>query len=322
MKKKNCIKIAKDVIITEIKGLKKLQKSLDKNFNMAVEKIVRTTKKNGKICFIGLGKSGAIAERASKTFSSVNTPSLYISASEFSHGDSGVLQNTDLIIIASSSGETQELKNCITFAKRWGIYLIGVCQKKNSTLYKSADIKIFIPSAAEAGLSMLPTTSLSMFSALFDALAVAILKEKRFDLKDYKKLHPGGTIGASLLTVSDLYISDKKKLPLINENKSMSEGIKIMSAKKFGTLIVLDSKKRLKGTYSDGDSRRDAGKNFKNLKVKDLMKKKPITIEKNVLAVNCLRLMQNNKITKVIVAKKDHIEGLISIHHIIDSGIK
>jgi len=161
-----------------------------------------------------------------------------------------------------------------------------------------------------------------MFSALFDALAVAILKEKRFDLKDFKKLHPGGTIGASLLTVSDLYISDKKKLPLINENKSMKEGIKIMSAKKFGTLIVLDSKKRLKGTYSDGDSRRDSGKDFKKLKVKDLMTKKPITIEKSVLAVNCLRLMQNNKITKVIVAKKDRIEGLISIHHIIDSGIK
>jgi arabinose-5-phosphate isomerase len=95
-----------------------------------------------------------------------------------------------------------------------------------------------------------------------------------------------------------------------------------MSAKKFGTLIVLDSKKRLKGTYSDGDSRRDSGKNFKKLKVKDLMTKKPITIEKNVLAVNCLRLMQNNKITKVIVAKKDRVEGLISIHHIIDSGIR
>ena len=179
MKKKNYIKIAKDVIITEIKGLKKLQRFLDKNFNRAIEKILKTTRKNGKICFIGLGKSGAIAERASKTFSSVNTPSLYISASEFSPGDSGVLQNTDLIMIASSSGETQELKNCITFAKRWGIYLIGVCQKKNSTLYKSADIKIFIPSASEAGLSMLPTTSLSMFSALFDALAVAILKKKK-----------------------------------------------------------------------------------------------------------------------------------------------
>ncbi len=145
MKKKNCIKIAKDVIITEIKGLKKLQKSLDKNFNRAVEKIVRTTKKNGKICFIGLGKSGAIAERASKTFSSVNTPSLYISASEFSHGDSGVLQNTDLIIIASSSGETQELKNCITFAKRWGIYLIGVCQKKIVLCINRLILKFLFP---------------------------------------------------------------------------------------------------------------------------------------------------------------------------------
>jgi len=322
MKKKNYIKTAKDVIFTEIEGLKKLKQSLDKNFNRLVEKIIKTTKKNGKICFIGLGKSGAVAERASKTFSSTKNPALFINASEFLHGDSGVLQSTDLIIIASSSGEQPEYKACIKFAKRWGIYLVAVCQKKNSTLYKSADIKILIPHAKEAGLSIVPTTSLSMFSAFFDSLAVSLMKEKNFKIKDFKRLHPGGSIGASLLTVSDLYVSDKKKLPLINENKIMAEGIKIMSAKKFGTLIVLDSNKRLRGIYSDGDSRRDAGKDFKKLKVKDLMTKNPITIEKNILAVNCLRVMQNNKITKVIVANKSKVEGLISIHHIIDSGIK
>jgi len=322
MKKKNYIQTAKNVISSEIEGLKKLQKSLDKNFNIAVEKIIKTSNRNGKICFIGLGKSGIVAERSSKTFSSISVPSIFIHAAEFSHGDSGVIQKNDLMIIASSSGETQELKNCITFSKRWGISLISIFQKKNSTLFKAGDIKILLPTAKEAGLSMVPTTSLSIFSTFFNSLAVSLMKQKSFTLKDFKRFHPGGSIGASLLTVSDLCISDKKKLPFINENKSMADGLKIMSAKKFGTLIVLNSKKILSGTYSDGDSRRDSEKNFKKLKVKDLMIKKPITINKNILAVNCLRLMQNNKITKLIVTDKNKVEGLISIHHIIDSGIR
>ncbi len=322
MKKNNYIKTAKIVISTEIEGLKKLQKSLDNNFNKVVEKIIKTTNKVGKICFIGLGKSGIVAERASKTFSSVGTPSIYISASEFSHGDSGAIQKNDLMIIASSSGETQELKNCITFAKRWGITIIGICQKKNSILYKSSDIKIFLPVAKEAGLSMVPTTSLLIFSSFFDSIAIALMKQKSFGLKDFKKFHPGGSIGAALLSVGDLYESDKKKLPLVNENKSMNEGLKIMSSKKFGTLIAINSKNKLVGIYTDGDSRRDAGKDLKKLKIKSLMKKNPITVEKDVLAVKCLKLMQSNKITKIIVANKKKVEGIISIHHILESGIK
>ena len=144
MKKKNYIKTAKDVIFTEIEGLKKLKQSLDKNFNRLVEKIIKTTKKNGKICFIGLGKSGAVAERASKTFSSTKNPALFINASEFLHGDSGVLQSTDLIIIASSSGEQPEYKACIKFAKRWGIYLVAVCQKKNRHLAAIKRFKVVV----------------------------------------------------------------------------------------------------------------------------------------------------------------------------------
>ncbi len=322
MKKKNYIQTAKNVISSEIEGLKQLQKSLDKNFNLAIEKIIKTSNKNGKICFIGLGKSGIVAERSSKTFSSISVPSIFIHAAEFSHGDSGAIQKNDLMIISSSSGETQELKNCISFSKRWGISLISICQKKNSTLFKAGDIKILLPTSKEAGLSMVPTTSLSIFSAFFDSLAVSLMKQKSFSLKDFKRFHPGGSIGASLLTVSDLYISDKKKLPFVNENKNMTDAIKIMSKKKFGALIVLNSKKQLAGTYSDGDLRRDSGKDLKKLKVKNLMMKKPITINKKILAVNCLRLMQNNEITYLIVTNKNKVDGLITIHTILDSGIR
>ena len=251
--KKNYQKIARSVISTEIEGLKRLRKSINNSFDKAVDLILHT---EGKAVFCGIGKSGLIARKAAATLSSVGTPSVYIDGNEFSHGDSGIVQKKDIMIIYSSSGETRELKNCITFCNRWGIKLLSFCQKKNSTLSKASDINVLIPDSKEAGLPLLPTTSTTSFLAISDALAIALMNKKKFGLYEFKKFHPRGKIGEFLTYAEDLMIEEKNKLPLVNENKKMSEAIKIMTKCKLGTLIVLNSKKYLSGVLSDGDIRK------------------------------------------------------------------
>ncbi len=316
-------KIARSVISIEIEGLKKLQKNIDNSFNKAVELILKT---EGKLVFCGIGKSGLIARKAAATLSSVGTPSFYIDGNDFSHGDSGGVTKKDIMMIYSASGETNELKRVITYCSRMGIKLISICQKKNSTLAKSSDVSLVIPTSKEAGLPLLPTTSTTIFLAISDALAVALMNKKKFGLYEFKQRHQSGSIGKFLTYAEDLMIEEKSKLPLVNDNKKMSEAIKIMTKCKLGTLIALNSKRYLSGVCSDGDIRKHSKKNLKNIKVKDMMNKNPIVVKKNTLAVSCLEIMQSKKITKLIIGSatkgKIKVLGIISIHHILQAGIK
>ncbi len=317
-------KIARAVISTEIDGLKKLRKSINISFNKAVELILKT---EGKLVFCGIGKSGLIARKAAATLSSVGQPSFYIDGNEFSHGDSGSVTKKDVMMIYSSSGETSELRRVISYCGRMGIKLISVCQKKNSTLCNASDVNILIPFSKEAGLPFLPTTSTTSFLAISDALGVALMNKKKFGLYEFKQRHQSGSIGKFLTYAEDLMINDKKKLPLVSEKKKISEVLKIMDRCKLGTLIALNSKKYLSGVVSDGDIRKHSKTNLKNLRVKDLMTKNPITVEKNTLATKCLEILQKNKITKLIIGskiKKNKIKvlGIVSIHHILQAGIK
>ncbi len=314
-------KIARMVISTEIEGLKKLHKSINNSFNKAVELIL---KKEGKLVLCGIGKSGLIARKAAATFSSVGTPSFYIDGNDFSHGDSGGVTKKDVMMVYSSSGETNELKKVITYCGRMGIKLISICQKKNSTLSKASDVNILIPISKEAGLSLLPTTSTTSFLAISDALAVALMNKKKFGLYEFKQRHQSGSIGKFLTYAEDLMIEKKNKLPLVNENKKMPEAIKIMTKCKLGTLIALNSKQHLSGVLSDGDIRKHSKENLKNMRVKDLMNKNPVTVKKNTLIAKCLEILQAKKITKLIVgsrSKKNKIKvlGILSIHHILST---
>ena len=314
-------KIARMVISTEIEGLKKLHKSINNSFNKAVELIL---KKEGKLVLCGIGKSGLIARKAAATFSSVGTPSFYIDGNDFSHGDSGGVTKKDVMMVYSSSGETNELKKVITYCGRMGIKLISICQKKNSTLSKASDVSVLIPISKEAGLSLLPTTSTTSFLAISDALAVALMNKKKFGLYEFKQRHQSGSIGKFLTYAEDLMIEKKNKLPLVNENKKMPEAIKIMTKCKLGTLIALNSKQHLSGVLSDGDVRKHSKENLKKMRVKDLMNKNPVTVEKNTLVSKCLEILQTKKITKLIVgsrSKKNKIKvlGILSIHHILST---
>ena len=317
-------KIARTVISTEIDGLRKLRKSINSSFNKAVELILKA--KNAKIIFCGMGKSGLIAQKASSTMSSISIPSFFIEGGNFSHGDSGSVTSRDVMCIYSNSGETNEIKKVIAYCTKIGTKIISICQKKNSTLSKASDVNILVPASKEAGLPLLPTTSTTSFLAISDALAVALLNKKKFGLYDFKLRHQEGSIGKLLTYAEDLMIKNKNKLPLVNENNKLPKAIKVMNKCKLGTLIALNSMGHLTGVISDGDIRRASKKDLKNIKVKDLMTKNPITVGKNTLATKCLALMQNKKITKLIVSslsgKKIRVLGIISIHNILQADIK
>ena len=321
MKKTKFIKVAKEVIDLEIKALFKLKRSINESFNLAVQHILKC---QSKIILCGVGKSGLIANKIASTLSSVGTPAFYLSASDSSHGDLGSIAKKDILILISNSGETNELKNIIQFAKRNKILLIGIVSQKNSVLYKSADIKLFIPKAIEAG-GIIPTSSTTSQLALGDALAIATMKHRKFNKKDFKKIHPAGSLGAQLKTVEDIMLKDNA-IPFVNENFKMRDALKILSSKKLGFLLIRDKKKLTKGIITDGELRRFSQKsqNLHSISVKEIMTKNPIGIDKNELAVKALALMNNKKITSLCVYnKKNKLKtiGVLHIHNILQSNI-
>ena len=321
MNKKKFIIDAKNVINLEIKALQKLKKNISNSFNEAVISILKC---QSKVILCGVGKSGLIASKIASTLASVGTPSFNLSASEASHGDLGMISKKDILILISNSGETSELKNIIQYAKRNRILLIGIVSKKDSILFKASDIKLLIPKVVEAGY-IVPTSSTTAQLALGDALAISTMKYKKFDKMDFKKLHPAGSLGAQLKTVEDIMITGKK-IPYVNTNLKMSKALKILNEKKLVILVVRDKDKKTCGIITDGQIRRFSQKNlnFQSLPVKKIMTKRPISIDKNELAAKALSIMNNKKITSLIVINKKNKNktiGVIHIHTILQSNI-
>jgi len=322
MKKENYKIIAKNVIELEIKALKKLKNSLNNSFDQAVDAIVKC---QSKIILCGVGKSGLIASKITATLSSVGSSAFALSASDCSHGNLGSISKKDILILISYSGETQELKNIIQYANRNRIKLIGIVSKKNSTLYKASDVKLYIPEVKEAGLGIVPTASTSIQLAIGDALAVASLNKKKFNRYDFSKLHPSGNLGAQLKTVDDLMITGNK-IPFINENQKMKNAFKIITNKKLGVLIVKNKLGKTTGIITDGQIRRasEKNKNLQNLKVKEVMTKNPISIDKSILAAKALSLMNSKKITCLCVNNKNiknKTIGILHIHNVLEANI-
>ena len=321
MKKNNYTRIGKNVIDLEIKALKKLKNKLNHSFNKAVNAIVNC---KSKVILCGVGKSGLIASKISATFSSVGTPSFAVSANDCSHGDMGAISKKDVLILISYSGNSAELKNIITYANRNRITLIGIVSKKNSILYKSSDIKLLIPEVTEAGLGIVPTSSTINQLSIGDALAVATLSKKNISKKDFKKYHPSGSLGAKLKTVEDLMLTGKK-IPFINENETMKRALNIITKKNLGTLIVQNNKKQTTGIITDGQIRRKTGEllNIYTKKVKDIMTKNPISVDKDTLVEKALSIMYSKKITSLMVSgnsNKNKTIGIIHIHNILENS--
>tara|TARA_B100000900_G_scaffold368835_1_gene346304 strand:+ start:611 stop:1582 length:972 start_codon:yes stop_codon:yes gene_type:complete len=322
MKKIDYKSIAKEVINLEVKALQELKKSLNQNFDKAVNAIVNC---QSKIILCGVGKSGIIANKISATFSSIGSPSFSLSANDCSHGDMGSISKKDILILISYSGNSAELKNIINYANRNKILLIGITSKKNSILFKNSDIRLLTPEVKEAGLDMIPTSSTINQLSIGDALAISTLKKRKINNFDFKKYHPSGSLGEKLKTVEDLMLTNNN-VPFIDENTSMIKALKIMTKKKLGTLIARNKKKHTTGIITDGQIRRYNSKNISlnSLKVKNVMTKNPIKIEKDTLATKALSIMNEKKITSLCVfnkKKKSITIGIIHIHNILNKKI-
>ena len=321
MNKKKFQKIAKEVINLEIKALQKLKTKINSTFNQAVMEI---SKCQSKVILCGVGKSGLIASKIAATLSSVGTPAFNLSAGDSSHGDLGSITKKDILILISYSGQTNELKNIIQYANRNKVLLICIVSKKDSILYKAADIKLLIPEVKEAG-GIVPTSSTTAQLAIGDALAISTMHYKKFGKLDFKKIHPSGSLGAQLKTVEDIMLTNNK-IPFVNENLNMKEALKILSDKKLGVLIVKNKKNKTVGIITDGQIRRFNQKktHLHAMKVREIMTKKPVSIEKNSLAAKALSLMNSKKITSLCVYEKKNkfkTIGIVHIHNILQSNV-
>ena len=323
--KKNIIKIAKEVVQIETISLKKLEANIGKSFEQIIKTIINC--KNGKIIISGVGKSGIIGKKWSATLSSTGTPSFFLDASNASHGDMGQITSNDILILISLSGQSEELKNIIQYTSRnKNIKLIGITSKKDSLLYKNSDLKFLLPSVKEAGPgNIVPTSSTTVQVALGDAIAITCMVYKKFGKLDFKKFHPSGSLSIKLKTVEDLMLSGKK-IPFVNENVSMKDALVSITKKNLGTLVIKNNRDYTTGILTDGDLKRinNIKLSFKDLKLKKVMKKRPISVDKDMLAAQALSIMNNKKITSLCVHqnnKKNKTIGFIHIHNILNANI-
>ena len=325
MRNKNLLKIAKEVVKLEAEGLKKLQSSIGKSFEKIIKVILSC--KSGKVIISGVGKSGLIAKKWSATLSSTGTPSFFLDASDASHGDMGQITSNDVVVLISLSGQSDELKNIIQYVSRnKNVKLIGVTSKKDSILYKNSDVKFLLPNVKEAGPgSFVPTSTTTVQIALGDAIAIACMEYKKFGKFDFKKIHPSGSLSIKLKTVEDLMFKSNK-IPFVKENINMKTALVSMEKKGLGVLIVKNKKNNTIGILTDGDLKRVSNKkiNYQNLEIRKVMKKNPISVDKDMLAAKALSVMNSKKITSLCVhqnKKKNKTIGFIHIHTILNANI-
>jgi arabinose-5-phosphate isomerase len=326
MNRNNYIYLANKAANLQIKELKKIKKVFNKSFIEAVDLILNC---KGKIIFAGIGKSGLIARKISATFSSVGIPSFFCDPAQALHGDMGQIEKKDILIIFSYSGNTTELTNMLKYANRFRIKIIGVASKPNSLLLKASDIKLILPKVIESDLTgMVPTTSTSITLLLGDCLATTVMSKRKFSKEKFKVFHPGGNIGGSLLLAKDLMVTGKK-LPLINYKKNLGEALKIMNQKKLGVVVVLKND-YISGLVTDGDLRREMKSFSKKNDLQKFITKKPLIVNENMPASKALAIMNEKKITSLLVVsdndfiRKDRIKlkGIIHIHFLLKYGIE
>ena len=325
MKKKSYISQAKKSANIQIRELKKINKVFNHSFVAAVDLILNC---KGKVIFAGIGKSGLIARKISATFSSVGIPSFFCHPTEALHGDMGQIEKKDILIIFSYSGNTAELTKMLKYANRYRIKIIGIASKPDSILLKASDIKIVLPKVREADMTgMVPTSSTSITLLLGDCLATTVMREKKFSKEKFKVFHPGGNIGSSLLLAKDIMITGSK-MPIISHKKNFKDALRIMNQKNLGIVVILKNK-YIESLITDGDLRREL-KNYDYLKkLIDIGSKKPLTVNENMPASKALAIMNEKKITSLlVVSDKDLkktskvLKGIIHIHSLLKNGVK
>jgi arabinose-5-phosphate isomerase len=302
-------------------ALRALAEALDGEFTRAVTTILAA---KGRVIVSGMGKSGHIARKIAATLSSTGTPAHFVHPAEASHGDLGAITRQDVLLMLSWGGETAELSDLITYAKRFSIPLIGIASNPDSTLMQAADVKLLLPRAPEAcPMGLAPTTSTTMMLGLGDALAVALMERKGFDADQYRDFHPGGSLGRALIRVADLMHAGEE-LPLAREEASMREVLLVMAERRFGCVGIVDGNGALSGIITDGDlSRHIDGDDFLGRQARMVMTKNPKIARPDQLAAEALAFMNEKKITRlfVLAAGEKKPVGILHIHDCLRAGL-
>ena len=310
---KEIISKGKKAIKVQIEGIKKLEKSLNTDFYKAVELLLSL---KGKLIVSGIGKSGHIANKIAATFTSTGIVSIFLHPVEASHGDLGIIEKKDIVILISNSGEASELNDIINYCKKNGIKIVCITSVKNSSLSKNSDIKIIIPKHKESDpLGIAPTTSTTLALVAGDALCSTILSYRDFDRQSFKNFHPGGKIGKNLRTLKEIMNTD---IPLVPQKSKVLEAVITMTKKKYGCAIIVDSKKNIRGVVTDGDLRRSIKSDLLNDNVTDIMRNNPILVNSNTLVSSAINIMNKNSITSLIISENKKAIGIVNLKDCLD----
>ena len=312
---------ANRTLVTEADGLRALDKALSGElgdaFCAALDLI---SDASGRVIVTGMGKSGHIGNKIAATLASTGTPAFFVHPAEASHGDLGMVTKNDVILALSWSGETSELRSTVFYSRRFRVPLVAMTSRAGSTLAKAADIALVLPQISEAcphGLA--PTTSSIIQLALGDALAIALLENRGFSADDFRAFHPGGSLGASLMRVSEImHIGDE--MPLVESAAPMQVAVREISRKNFGCVGIVDDKGQLCGIITDGDIRRRLADDLMNRIVDDVMTRNPKTVQTGTLLPSALELLNSASITALFVVDEKRPVGIIHMHDLLRVG--
>ncbi|TDR88085.1 KpsF/GutQ family sugar-phosphate isomerase [Enterovirga rhinocerotis] len=319
---RSAVESAARTIETERNGLDVLREAMDgelgRSLTAAVESIAAA---KGRVVVTGMGKSGHIGRKIAATLASTGTPAYYVHPGEASHGDLGMIQPDDVILALSWSGETRELADILSYAKRRRVPLIALTSNADSTLGREADICLALPRAREAcPNNQAPTTSTTMTLTMGDALAVALLEERGFSALDFHAYHPGGKLGAELKQVSSV-MHRGERLPVVPAGTPMTEALVIQSEKGFGCVIVTGPDGSLAGIVTDGDLRRHMGATLFTMSVDEVMTRGPTTIEPDTLLGEALEIVESRSISALVVVEAGRPVGLIHVLDLLRAGV-
>lgn len=315
MTKPSHIARAKKVFEIEAKAVADLAQNLDKHFTAAVDAMLKS---KGRVVVAGVGKSGIVGKKISATLASTGTPSVFLHPTEAFHGDLGMVQKQDVVVLISYSGETEELLQIIPFLKNNANYIVSITGNKASTLAKNSQAALNVSVYKEAcPLELAPTSSTTATLAMGDALAVALMHARNFKAEDFARYHPGGSLGRKLLTTVE-QVMRRQELPLVEAGSNMSRVIETMTRGRLGLAVVQENKK-VKGIITDGDLRRSMEKHrekFFHLKAADIMTKNPKTVVKEMKMAEAEDFMNELKITSLLVTQKGKLEGVVQLYSI------
>lgn len=311
-------------LAAEIAGLEALSAALTGPMRAAFAQAVETARAaGGRIAVTGMGKSGHVARKVAATLASTGSPAFFLHPAEASHGDLGMLAAGDVVLALSQSGETPELKDVLQHCKRFDLPLVAMTAEAGSALAQAADVVLLLPRAEEACPNQLaPTTSTTMQMALGDALAIALLEARGFSAADFRAFHPGGRLGARLVTVGEL-MGRGEAVPVISEHATIGQAIVEISAKRYGGAAVVDAEGRLVGAFTDGDLRRALPKAGLDAPVADHMTRTPVTVTPQTLASEALRVMNERPrpILLLFVCDAGRLVGAAHMHDFLRAGV-